>query len=298
MNITQVRNATVVIQMGQAVVLVDPMLAPKGAIPALKYFGGERRRNPLVDLPENTDLLLEQVTHCLITHCQKGHFDHLDRRAIKWLRERNIPVFCAEGDAAFLQQKGLQVIALNPEQRSGFLSGQIQLIPCLHGRGLIGKMMAHGVGYFIQLPDEPSLYIAGDTLLTDEVRQCIALNQPDITLIPAGGARFDLGGDIIMGVEEAIAVGALTGKQVIANHLEALDHCPVSRAQLQAEVNRRHWQGRFFIPADGETLTFGVYQSEAVRVESITYGSIEPVTAADSCSHTYLPEVTAVARGR
>lgn len=270
MNITQVRNATVVIQMGQSVVLVDPMLAPKGAIPALKYFCSERRRNPLVDLPENTGSLLDQVTHCLITHCQKGHFDHLDRRAIKWLRERNIPVFCAEGDAEFLQQKGLRVIALNPKGRSAFLSGQIQLIPCLHGRGLIGKMMAHGVGYFIQLPDEPSLYIAGDTLLTDEVRQCIALNQPDITLIPAGGARFDLGGDIIMGVEDAIAVGALTGKQVIANHLEALDHCPVSRAQLQAEVNQRHWQGRFFIPADGETLAFGAYQSEAAGREPIT----------------------------
>ncbi|MCE3253826.1 MAG: Zn-dependent hydrolase [Cellvibrio sp.] len=268
MNITQVRNATVVIQIGQTVVLVDPMLAPKGAIPALKYFGVERRRNPLVDLPENADSLLEQVTHCLITHCQKGHFDHLDRRAIKWLRERNIPVFCAEGDAGFLQQKGLLVIALNPERCSAFLSGQIQLIPCLHGRGLIGKMMAHGVGYFIQLPDEPSLYIAGDTLLTDEVRQCIALNQPDITLIPAGGARFDLGGDIIMGVDEAIAVGELTGKQVIANHLEALDHCPVSRVQLQAEVNRRQWQERFFIPADGETLTFGAHQSEAVQVMS------------------------------
>lgn len=256
MNITQVRNATVVIQMGQAVVLVDPMFAPKGAIPGLTYFGSERRRNPLVDLPDITELLLEQVTHCLITHCQKGHFDHLDRRATQWLRERNIPVFCAEGDAEFLQQKGLRVIALSPERRSGFLSGQIQLIPCLHGRGLIGKMMAHGVGYFIQLPDEPSLYLTGDTLLTDAVRDCIALNQPDITLIPAGGARFDVGGEIIMGVEEAVAVGALTGKQVIANHLEALDHCPVSRAQLQAEVNRRNWQGRFFIPADGETLEF------------------------------------------
>lgn len=256
MKITQVRNATVVIHLGQAVVLVDPMLAPKGAIPALKYFGGERRRNPLVDLPENSEALLAQVTHCLITHCQKGHFDHLDRRAIRWLRERNIPVFCAKGDAEFLQQKGLRVIALDPGQRSAFLSGQVQLIPCLHGRGLIGKVMAHGVGYFIQLPHEPSLYIAGDTVLTDAVRQCIALNQPDITLIPAGGARFDVGSEIIMGCEEAIAVGALTDKQVIANHLEALDHCPVSRIQLQTEVNRRAWQARFFIPADGETLEF------------------------------------------
>ena len=256
MKITQVRNATVVIQAGDAVILVDPMLAPKGAIPGLTYFGSERRRNPLVDLPENTPELLEQVTHCLVTHCQKGHFDHLDRRAVKWLRERNIPVFCSEADAVFLQRKGLLVQALGRQGRSAFLSGHIQLVSCLHGRGLIGKLMAHGVGYFIQLPNEPSLYITGDTLLTADVRECIIRNQPDITLIPAGGARFDLGGDIIMGFDEAIALGALSDRHVIANHLEALDHCPVSRAQLQAEIDRRDWHARFFVPADGESLSF------------------------------------------
>lgn len=112
MKITQLRNATVIIEASNNVILIDPMLALKGAIPALKYFTRHRRRNPLVELPQNTGALLERVTHCLITHCQKGHFDHLDRAAVKWLRNRQVPTICMQGDADYLARKGLKVLAL------------------------------------------------------------------------------------------------------------------------------------------------------------------------------------------
>jgi L-ascorbate metabolism protein UlaG (beta-lactamase superfamily) len=71
MNITQIRNATVLIVVGEHGILVDPMFAPKGAMPSLKYATWSRRRNPLVELPANTDELKSQVTTCLITHCKK-----------------------------------------------------------------------------------------------------------------------------------------------------------------------------------------------------------------------------------
>ncbi|WP_256667310.1 MBL fold metallo-hydrolase [Pseudomonas sp. ANT_J28] len=93
MKIRQIRNATIILEFGLTRILVDPMLAPKGALPPLRLFGA-RLRNPLVDLPESTANALESVTHCLITHCQKGHFDHLDRAATRWLREKQIPVIC------------------------------------------------------------------------------------------------------------------------------------------------------------------------------------------------------------
>jgi L-ascorbate metabolism protein UlaG (beta-lactamase superfamily) len=76
MKITHLRNATIIVQVRDMRILVDPMLAPKNALPALKLLDGKRLRNPLVDLPGGTDEALASVTHCLITHCQKGHFDH------------------------------------------------------------------------------------------------------------------------------------------------------------------------------------------------------------------------------
>lgn len=254
MKFTQLRNATVVLEIGDQCILIDPMLAPKGAIPSLRYLRNKRLRNPLVDLPDDSDEILSRVTCALITHCQKGHFDHLDRRGTKFLRERNIPVYCSSEDADYLNKRGLKVIELDTSGSNPFLGGSIQLIPCLHGKGLVGKLMAHGHGFFITIPDEPSIYLSGDTILTDAIRSFIAEHQPEYVVIPAGGAQFDLGGEIIIGLEEALEVGQISTGKVIANHLEALDHCPTKRSSLRENIKTRNWDNRFFIPEDGESL--------------------------------------------
>jgi L-ascorbate metabolism protein UlaG (beta-lactamase superfamily) len=266
MKITQIRNATILIEVmiegKQQGILVDPMFAPMGAIPSLKYATTSRRRNPLVELPSNMDELKKRVTYCLITHCQKGHFDHLDRTATKWLRENNILVYCSTQDSAFLKKKGLAVHSLDPSIENKFLNGSIELIPCLHGKGFIGKMMAHGYGYHIQLPDEPSLYVTGDTILTKQVKDFITRTQPDTIVLPAGGANFDIGGEIIMGLSEAIEMGEFAKGKLLANHLESLDHCPVTRESIQSEIQIRAWEQRFFVPDDGESISFKRLSSE------------------------------------
>lgn len=131
MKIQQLRNATIIVEFGQHRVLVDPMLARQGALPPLRLFGA-RQRNPLVELPVGARAALESVTHCLITHCQKGHFDHLDGAGTKWLRERQIPVICTPHDASYLRQRGLNVQALLPahEHPGPFLGGRIRTIRC------------------------------------------------------------------------------------------------------------------------------------------------------------------------
>ena len=43
MKIHQLRNATLVLEYRQARVLVDPMLAPRGALPPLRLGGGRLR---------------------------------------------------------------------------------------------------------------------------------------------------------------------------------------------------------------------------------------------------------------
>jgi hypothetical protein len=43
---------------------------------------------------------------------------------------------------------------------------------------------------------------------------------------------------------------------VVAVHLEALNHCPVTRAELRAAVDAAGVGARVAIPADGETLSF------------------------------------------
>ncbi|WP_231991061.1 MBL fold metallo-hydrolase [Pseudomonas sp. 7SR1] len=156
MKIQQIRNATIILESGPYRVLVDPMLAGKGTLPPLRLFGATQR-NPLVELPASAEKDLERVTHCLITHCQKGHFDHLDRTAKRWLREKRIPVICTPHDAGYLAKRGLNVqpLAEDHERPVSFLDGTLRSVRCTHGRGLVGKLMEHGVGYLIELPVNP-----------------------------------------------------------------------------------------------------------------------------------------------
>jgi L-ascorbate metabolism protein UlaG (beta-lactamase superfamily) len=258
MHITQLRNATIILHSGAHRILVDPMLAAKDALPPLRLFDGKRLRNPLLDLPDNAGEALAGVTHCLITHCQKGHFDHLDRAGKRFLRERGIPVFCTAHDAPYLRERGLnvQVLAAADAAPVPFLEGTIQTVRCTHGRGLVGRMMEHGVGYLIRMPGEPLLYLSGDTVLSDAVREAVLTHQPQVCVIPAGGARMDLGGEIIMGPEEVLAFARLAKGVVVANHLEALSHCPTTRAQLEAAGQAAGIGARLLVPRDGETLTF------------------------------------------
>jgi len=268
MKIQQIRNATLVIETKGHRILVDPMLAAKGALPPLRFFGATQR-NPIVDLPESAACALEQVTHCLITHCQKGHFDHLDRAGKRWLRDRQIPVFCTQRDAPHLSGLGLNVQALPESGPAAFFDGVIHQVRCTHGRGLVGKLMEHGVGYLIDLPGEPSVYVAGDTVLTPRIREFVARHQPQVNVVPAGGARFDIGGDIIMGVDEVIEFTRIARGVVIANHLEAISHCPTSRADLTLAAVRAGVSDRLLVPADGQTLAFGLSDTDGSIARAI-----------------------------
>ncbi len=267
MRITQLRNATIIVHTGRYNILVDPMLAAKDALPALRLLDGRRLRNPLVELPRSANAVLEGVTHCLITHCQKGHFDHLDRAGKHWLRERQVPVICTPHDAGHLRQRGLNVQPLTADPVQPFLGGTIRTVRCTHGRGLVGALMEHGVGYFLEMPGEPSLYLSGDTVLTDEVRQFVRRHQPQVCVVPAGGARFDLGGEIIMGVDEVLEFARIAQGTVVANHLEALSHCPVGRRELRDAAEQAGLAGPVLIPRDGEVMTFEALMRPAVSAQ-------------------------------
>lgn len=258
MKIQQIRNATIILELDDKRILVDPMLAGKGTLPSLRLFSS-RQRNPTVELPASAEQALDSVTHCLITHCQKGHFDHLDRAAIKWLVSRNIPVICTPHDAAYLARRKLNVqpLAEGHSDPVAFLGGRIRTVRCTHGGGLVGRMMEHGVGYLIEYPGEPSIYLAGDTVLTKTVREFVIQHQPQVSVIPAGGARFDVGGDIIMGLADVLEFATLSEGTVVANHLEAINHCPVTRQELRQAAIETGVAHRLLIPADGQRLAIG-----------------------------------------
>jgi len=263
MKIHHLRNATFVIASGENHILIDPMLSRKGELPPFAYFRHKSRRNPLVPLPDNAPAILDQVTHCLITHSQKWgikalqHTDHLDDAGASFLLKKNVPVLTRRQDASHLKKMGFNVVAaLAYWQPTPLLGGEITAIPAQHGHRWIHALMANGAGYYLQLPGEPSIYISGDTVYTPDVDRVLTEFKPNIAVMAAGRASLDIGGPILMPMEELRTFVQKAPAKVIANHLEALNHCPTTRSQLQQALSHNGLLSKVSIPSDGETLTF------------------------------------------
>ncbi|MBT0585254.1 MBL fold metallo-hydrolase [Alteromonas oceanisediminis] len=241
MKITQIRNATIIVESQDICMIVDPMMAKKSALPKLRYFKSQLK-NPLVDLPAEFSEFESRINCALITHCQKGHFDHLDRAGVRWLKEKQLVTFCTPRDASYLAKKGIHTHELE-KKRSVFFDGTIVQVPATHTSGWLTPFMEHGTGYFIQLPKAQSVYLMGDTILTDEIRKFVVEQQPDFIVAP-----------LLLNEEEILELASLFNGKVICNHMEALDHCRINRHDLRDLVASHALSHRYIIPRDGETI--------------------------------------------
>lgn len=74
MKLTQIRNATLLLEYAGKKFLIDPMLAEKEAWPGFAGNARTHLRNPMVDLPVPLDELLA-VDAVIITHTHADHWD-------------------------------------------------------------------------------------------------------------------------------------------------------------------------------------------------------------------------------
>jgi L-ascorbate metabolism protein UlaG (beta-lactamase superfamily) len=249
MKIRHLRNATLLLSIAEHQLLVDPMLSPPGAFPGFKVVGGGRRRNPLVPLPADALESIEAATGVLITH---EHPDHLDTPAIQWIKARRLPVWASEIDAPNLKRKGLDARVL----QNGDLGLSVEIVPARHGHGLIGWLMGPVSGFYLAHPDEPSVYITGDSVMTPPIRDAIKRLKPELIIAPAGSANFGFGRSILFPLDELLELAKLAPGNILFNHLEAIDHCPTTRESLRQRLDAEGIGERAFLPADGEWLEF------------------------------------------
>lgn len=254
MKLYHLRNATLIIESEDKYILVDPMLGKKGSGLPFTLFRFKPRRNPTVDLPENAENILQKVTHCVVTHL---HPDHLDKDAEDFLKEKNIPVTCSIKDEKVLRKKGLNITqTLDYWKEDAFLGGKIIGIPAIHGYGFIAKPMGNVMGFYIEIPNDRSIYISADTVYTEHVDKVLKEFQPEIAVLACGSAQLDFGQPLLMRMDELIQFVNNAPQKVLANHMEALNHCPTTRAQLKNELEKKGLLDKVFIPNDGETISY------------------------------------------
>lgn len=252
LKIHHIRNATMILETEKDVILIDPMLGDIGIMPSFTLFRHKARKNPIVSLPKNITSILNKVTHCIITH---QHPDHIDKAGVKFLIKNNIPITCSIKDEKAFIKRGLHVTqSLKYWEKQKFLGGTIEGIPAKHGYGFVAKTMGNVIGFYIKLPNQKSIYLSSDTIYTESVDKVLKKYKPDINVLACGAAQFDLFKQLIMNIDDILKFIKNTQGKVIANHMESINHCPLTRKELKKILTQHQLINKVLIPEDGEIL--------------------------------------------
>lgn len=248
-SIRLIRNATLTIQYAGKKILLDPLLAEKGAYNPFAY----EERNPTVDLPLSVGDIIKNIDLVLVTHTHSDHFDAVAKEVLPG----DVKIINQPADEEYFKKTKFT----NTETLQDHMvwnNIHIYRTGGKHGSGEIGKKMGTVSGFVLKSKGQPTVYIVGDSIWTEEVEQALENHKPDIIIANTGGARFPGYEEtpILMNEAQAIALVKASGKaKVIAVHMEALDHCATTRSSLQKEANLVNiGKDKLFIPKDGEQI--------------------------------------------
>jgi L-ascorbate metabolism protein UlaG (beta-lactamase superfamily) len=249
MQLELIRNATLKINYGGHLLLIDPYFAPRHSLPS---FTG-RSPNPMTELPGSIDDILQGVELVIVSHLHTDHFDSVAKECVP----KSLSILCQPGDEGSIRESGFTNVTplLQPIVWNG-----VTVTPRLgsHGVGPVVEKMGPVIGFTLQAAGELTVYWAGDTVFYPPVAETIRQVSPDIIITHSCGARWD-GDLIVMDAEQTVAVSRLAPQAiVVATHMEALDHATITRQDLRQTAEAADLDpSRLLIPADGETLYLG-----------------------------------------
>jgi L-ascorbate metabolism protein UlaG (beta-lactamase superfamily) len=236
--ITLVRNATLLVELAGRRLLVEPMLDDAAARPPVEDSPNPRR-NPLVRLPFPAEEVVRGLDAVVVTHLHQDHFDETGAR----LLPRDVPVFCQPEDEERLAGLGLDARAVADELDWGGL--RLVRTAGRHGHGEVAEALGPVSGFVVD-----GLYIAGDTVWCLEVEEAIERHRPRVAVVNGSGACF-VGSEPLVMTSAGVREVAARVPTVVVVHLEAIDHCLETRAEVRAAVPGA------FVPEDGETIELG-----------------------------------------
>jgi L-ascorbate metabolism protein UlaG (beta-lactamase superfamily) len=250
MHIQLIRHATLRVEIGGRHLLIDPSLGASGMQPPIENSDNDRR-NPLVELPATVPELVRGVQALVVTHT---HRDHLDDEAVQQLPHA-LPLFCQPEDADALTKRGFRQVqpVTDPVDWEGV---HIIRTGGRHGTGDLARRMGPVSGFVFEAGREGPLYVAGDTVWCPIVADVLNRHKPTVVVLNAGAAEFADSDPITMDSEDVMRVAqAAPEATIVAVHMEAWNHCSLSRGRLGELVRKAGLSERIRIPQDGQTLT-------------------------------------------
>lgn len=259
MKITQVRNATIIVEYNETKFLIDPWLGPKDYMEGFESALNSQIRQPRVELPFEIEKIVD-VDAVILTHF---HPDHFDEYAVNALN-KDIKFFVqSQKDLEIIKSYGFKNLEVMTQQGIDYKNIKLYKTDCQHGKREIIKPLCESIGMpydamgvVFKSNNEKTLYVAGDTIWCDEVSEAIDKFEPEIIVVNACAATVINGERLIMNIDDVRQVIKKAPKStIIASHMDTVSHLTVTRKDLE-EFREKESVKNLLMPDDGEVLNF------------------------------------------
>jgi L-ascorbate metabolism protein UlaG (beta-lactamase superfamily) len=254
--ITHIGGPTALIEAAGWRLLTDPTFDPPGG----HYRFGWGTSSDKLAGPALTADALGPIDAVLLSHDQ--HDDNLDAAGRALLPQAGVVLTTTAG----AERLGGGVIGLEPwgETRleaDGRTPIRITATPCRHGPPLSGPIVGDVTGFALEWEGQRhgQVWISGDTVLYDGVREVPGRIDIGTAIVHLGGVRFGVSGPLRYTFTAAEAVellGAAAPQTVVPIHYEGWKHFREGRDEAERAFAQAGLPVTWLVP--GEPLALGV----------------------------------------
>jgi L-ascorbate metabolism protein UlaG (beta-lactamase superfamily) len=236
LRLTHIGGPTVLIEVGGWRLLTDPTFDPPGSSYRFGWGTGSRKlAGPAIAASD-----LGTIDAVLLSH--DHHDDNLDPAGRALLPSAGAVVTTASGAKRLGgDARGLEPWATTTLEAPDRPPIEVTATPCRHGpplsRPIVGDVIGFALGWEGQ--EHGVLWISGDTVLYDGVREVADRLQVDTALLHLGGVRFPVSGPVryTMTAQEAVELcGLIRPRTAIPIHYEGWKHFRQGREAIEREL--------------------------------------------------------------
>jgi L-ascorbate metabolism protein UlaG (beta-lactamase superfamily) len=230
--LTHIGGPTTLIEAHGWRLLTDPTFDAPGR----RYSFGWGTSSVKLAGPAITVAELPPIDVVLLTH--DHHADNLDDAGRALLPSASTVVTTVSGARRLGGgARGLAPWAVTTLSAQGKPPLSITATPCRHGPPLSRPITGDVVGFALRWASSDVLWISGDTVLYDGVREVASRIDVDLAVVHLGGVRFPLTGPLryTMTADDAVELCRLIRpRTVVPVHYEGWQHFRQSQAQAEA----------------------------------------------------------------
>jgi L-ascorbate metabolism protein UlaG (beta-lactamase superfamily) len=221
--VTYIGGPTALLEYAGLRILLDPTFDEPGDYPA---DGLTKTVGPGLPAAE-----VEPVDLVLLSH--HGHADNFDAAGKELALRSPVVLSLPQAEA----ELGAPVIGLAPWQTHQVGAVTVTALPGLHGPRILKGLIGPVIGFWLQAPGEPTVFVSGDNSSLRLIREAVhRLGTADLAILFAGAARVPplplaL---TLTSPKAARAAQVLGASTVVGLHVEDWAHFSESRADLEA----------------------------------------------------------------